>query len=97
MSRKDSRESDPRLRALDKELWRTKDTLRVVGWICIFAAIVVFLFPFVTGLMGGDASGASHKVSSSTFRALALHQGSGIAALVAGSGGVVLLFMSLFF
>lgn len=69
----------------DPTRWHATDVLRMIGWGCLFLAVVL-VFPTV-----GIGGGASHEPGSDTIRALSHERSYGLAAGASAVLGVVLL------
>ncbi len=69
----------------DPTRWQAADVLRIVGWGCLFLALVL-VFPAV-----GVGGGASHEPGSNIVRALSHERSYGLAAGASAVLGVVLL------
>jgi MtfA peptidase len=69
----------------DPPEWRFRELLRVVGWSCIFVAMLLLL-PCT-----GSESGRSHEPGSDAVTALSFTHGVGLGALILAGSGVVVL------
>jgi hypothetical protein len=75
---------------LDPDRWSPRDILKLVGWACVFLAMVL-VFPTV-----GAGSGKSWEPGHDTVRSLVLDNGYGMAVVALAAIGAVVLVASRF-